>query len=241
MKPSPYLYCAIDTQDRNRAMTITRQVSPFFRGIKLGLEFYTCFGQEGVREVLNVANDENSLFLDLKLHDIPNTVAGAVKSIIPLAPEFLTLHAAGGHEMITRAAEITKGTHIKLLGVTVLTSLEDKDISGFSGQSLSDTVLKLADTAIKAGCSGLVCSPHEIDVLRREFGKDIVLMVPGIRPEGTAHEDQKRVMDPESALDKGASHLVIGRPVTEAEDPARAACEIALKMEKTQAVHDTSS
>lgn len=235
MQPSSQLYCAIDTPDFDQALSLIRNIRPWFQGVKLGMEFYMRFGNAGILQATSIAGPESALFLDLKLHDIPNTVAGGVAALMPLGPEFLTLHTAGGHDMIKAAADTVKDHKTRLLGVTLLTSLSEDDISCFSNHSIKDTVLRLAAPAIKAGCHGLVCSPHEVEILRAEFGSDIILMVPGIRPAGSAADDQKRVMTPQQAITAGADHLVIGRPVTRAEDPARAAENIARSLENARA------
>lgn len=230
MHASPYLYCAVDTSDFDQALKLIKQIRPWFKGIKLGLEFYTYFGHAGVRKLARFAGPETSLFLDLKFHDIPNTVAASVAALKPLRADYLTLHAAGGPAMIRAAAKVVEDSPTQLLGVTLLTSLNAQDISIFSSHNIKDTVRRLAGQAIESGCHGLVCSPHEIEILRAEFGTDVILMVPGIRPKGTDTEDQRRVMTPEQALHAGASHLVIGRPVTRAENPAKAAEDINLSL-----------
>ena len=172
-----------------------------------------------------------TLFLDLKFHDIPNTVAGAVRAACALRPAYMNVHAAGGRTMMRAAAdaaaeEAARGGFAapRLLGVTVLTSLDDAALAetGCAGGS-ADTVLRLAALAQESGMAGIVCSAHEIEAVRRACGPDFVLMVPGIRPAGSAAADQKRVMTPERALAAGATHLVIGRPISEAADPAAAA------------------
>jgi orotidine-5'-phosphate decarboxylase len=235
MLPLSRLYCAIDTPDFDQALHLIRQVRPWFQGIKLGMEFYMRFGNAGILQAISIAGPESALFLDLKLHDIPNTVAGATAALMPLNPEFLTIHTAGGHDMIKAAADTVKDHKTKILGVTLLTSLSDEDISCFSSYSIKDMVRRLAAPAIKAGCHGLVCSPHEVEILRAEFGSDVILMVPGIRPEGSVADDQKRVMTPQQAIKAGADHLVIGRPVTRAEDPAKAAENIAGSLDNARA------
>jgi orotidine-5'-phosphate decarboxylase len=216
------VFVALDTVDRGRARTLADAVRPHVGGLKLGLEFFCANGPDAVREVAGAT----PLFLDLKLHDIPNTVAGAVRAVMPLAPAFLTLHAGGGPAMLRAAVEAAAGA-VKLLGVTVLTSLDGADLDrvGQRGPVL-DQARRLAGLAREAGLAGIVCSPHEIAALRAELGSGFLLVVPGIRPAGAGAGDQKRVMTPREALAAGADHLVIGRPITAAADPAAAARRI---------------
>jgi orotidine-5'-phosphate decarboxylase len=174
-------------------------------------------------------------FLDLKLHDIPNTVAGGIRAVVDLAPTFITLHASGGREMLKAAvheagaqAEKLGVPRAKLLGVTVLTSLDKSDLeaTGVDAEP-SDQAVRLGALARESGLDGVICSPHEIAALRRACGKDFVLMVPGIRPVGSAANDQKRAMTPRQAVELGASNLVVGRPIYMAADPRAAAEAIA--------------
>jgi orotidine-5'-phosphate decarboxylase len=174
-------------------------------------------------------------FLDLKLHDIPNTVAGGIRAVVELAPTYITVHSSGGQEMlkaaVAEAANIAAKLGVpqpKLLGVTVLTSLDRSDLeaTGINADP-SDQVLRLADLARRSGLDGVICSPLEIAALRKRCGSDFVLMVPGIRPAGSAANDQKRAMTPRQAVDLGASHLVVGRPIYQTPDPRAAAEAIA--------------
>lgn len=220
------IFCAIDTSDLERACDLTRQIAPVTGGIKLGLEFFSAFGLKGVERVLEAA-PEAQLFLDMKYHDIPNTVAGAVRAICEnFSPAYLNVHAAGGRAMM-EAAKNACGDKTKLLAVTVLTSLDEAAVAevGYV-PGLAERVGQLAVLARDSGLDGVVCSAHEIVRLRECCGEDFVLMAPGIRPKGAAKGDQKRVMTPEEALAAGANHLVIGRPITGAPDPAKAAAEI---------------
>jgi orotidine-5'-phosphate decarboxylase len=223
MKLKSKVFCAIDTDKLERAIELSKAIAPVTGGIKLGLEFFNGFGAEGVEKVMKAAPGAE-LFLDLKFHDIPNTVAKAVGIVSQrLKPAYLNVHASGGAEMM-KAAKAACNPGTKLLAVTILTSLDDdalKDVG--QGVSVMDQVLRLALLAKESGLDGVVCSAHEIEALRREMGPDFILMVPGIRPAGTATGDQKRVMGPKEAITRGASHLVIGRPITEAKDPASAA------------------
>jgi orotidine-5'-phosphate decarboxylase len=226
------IFCAIDTTDSEKAAQLVAQVSPHLGGIKLGMEFFYALGQDGVRRVLENAAENTGFFLDLKLHDIPNTVSGAVKAVAPLNPAFLTIHAGGGKNMVTAAVDAAK-THapaMTILAVTVLTHMTAQDLQQTgAGNDTEAQVLRLAETALEAGAGGLVCSPLEIAALRQRFGTAPVLMVPGIRPaeERVTQDDQSRIMTPKQAFSAGANHLVIGRPITQAADPAAAAAKIA--------------
>lgn len=233
VSPASRIYCAIDTTDPDAARLLAGRVSGIVGGIKLGLEFFVAHGPAGVRAVME--EGRVPLFLDLKLHDIPNTVAGAVKAALPLKPAFITIHAAGGPTMIAAAAEAARtagAARPKILAVTVLTSLDGADLDAV-GQSgpVGDQVRRLAVMARAAGADGVVCSPAETALLRQACGPGFSLMVPGIRPAWAAPNDQKRVMTPADALRFGADHLVIGRPITGAADPADAARRIVAEIE----------
>lgn len=223
MTQSP-IFCAIDTPDTAKALNLAQKLKGNVGGLKLGLEYFMSNGPQGVKPILDLGLP---LFIDVKLHDIPNTVAGAVKSLLPLAPDFITIHTSGGPAMMKAAAEAAAtatGKKPKLLGVTVLTSLDSADLQKV-GQDTNTAaqVERLALLAKESGLDGIVCSPAEVANLRKVLGKDMVLMVPGIRPAWSAANDQKRVMTPREAIDVGATYLVIGRPITGAEDPANAA------------------
>jgi orotidine-5'-phosphate decarboxylase len=226
MNRNPIL-CAIDTPDKARARSLIAATAGLVGGVKLGLEFFIANGPQGVRDVAGTAA---AVFLDLKLHDIPNTVAGAVRSAALLEPVFLTLHCAGGPAMMRAAAAAAADVaadgrrRMKLLGVTVLTSLDDSDLDATGQRApVADQVLRLARLAEASGLDGIVCSPHEVAPLRAACRPGFLLVVPGIRPAGAAAGDQKRVLGPRAALDAGADNLVSGRPITEAADPAAAA------------------
>lgn len=222
----PKIYCAIDTNDLKHAIALTRDIAPVTGGIKLGLEFFNRFGPQGVEKVMNTA-PEASYFLDLKFHDIPNTVAGAVRSICEnLNPAYLNVHAAGGSAMM-QAAKAACAANTRLIAVTILTSLDNADMDAIGYANTTDAQVKqLAALTQSAGLDGVVCSAHDIENLRAACGPNFALMVPGIRPAGSESGDQKRIMTPTEALSKGATHLVIGRPITQAQDPAKAAADI---------------
>jgi orotidine-5'-phosphate decarboxylase len=217
------IYVAIDTPDLDRARAIAAKVRAHVGGIKLGLEFYSANGPEGVRAMAAL---DLPVFLDLKLHDIPNTVAKAVQALYPLAPAILTVHAAGGRAMMEDAkAAAPSGTRV--VGVTVLTSLDDEDLGsiGVDGNPHAQ-VARLTGLARAAGLDGVVCSGAEVAAAKKSW-PDGFFVVPGVRPADASAGDQKRVVTPRQALDAGASILVVGRPITRAADPEQAARAIA--------------
>ncbi|MAU61582.1 MAG: orotidine-5'-phosphate decarboxylase [Parvibaculum sp.] len=221
------VFCALDTTDLGRAEKLARSLKGSVGGAKIGMEFFNAHGPQGYRAV---AAAGLPIFLDLKLHDIPNTVAGGIRAILPLKPAIVNVHAAGGAAMMRAAADAAReaGSDRPLvIGVTMLTSLDASDLAdtGVSGTP-SDHVRRLAGLAASSGLDGVVCSAHEIEVLRRDLGKEFKLVVPGIRPAGSDIADQKRIMTPAEALALGADILVIGRPITGAGDPRAAAEEI---------------
>ena len=220
MDRNPIL-CAIDTPDLARAQALIAATAGAVGGVKLGLEFFTAHGPDGIRKA---AAGQKNVFLDLKLHDIPNTVAGAVKTSLALDPLLLTIHCSGGAAMMRAAIEARGGARTKIVGVTVLTSLDDNDLAAV-GQSApaAAQVRRLALLAQESGLDGIVCSPQEVAMLRQACRQDFLLVVPGIRPAGAAVGDQKRVQTPRDAIAAGADYLVIGRPITEAPDPGGAA------------------
>lgn len=219
------VFCALDRPDLEGAVALGRAVAPHVGGIKLGLEFFTANGPRGVGAVQELGLP---VFLDLKFHDIPNTVAGAVREAARLGVAMLTLHAAGGQAMLEAAVAAAGDAAERpwLLGVTVLTSLDVADLAatGIAGAP-GDQALRLGELAMAAGLDGLVCSPQEIATLRHAFGPVPRLVIPGIRPAATG-DDQKRTMGPAEALSLGADIIVIGRPITQAASPAAAAAEI---------------
>jgi len=224
--PNP-VYVAIDTPDLEYALSLAGRVAPYVGGLKLGLEFFSAHGPDGVRAF---ADFGLPIFLDLKFHDIPNTVAGAVKAAVQLGVSIVNVHAAGGPAMLTAAIEAARGVNprAKVIAVTVLTSLNQADLLAV-GQvpSAGEQVLRLAQLTKSCGLDGVVCSAHEIAAIRAALGSDFLLVVPGIRPAGSALGDQSRVMGPAEARQAGADILVIGRPITAASDPVRAARDIA--------------
>ena len=216
------IFVAIDTPDVHHARALVRDFDGHAGGLKLGLEFFCANGEDGV---LRVAEHEIPLFLDLKFHDIPNTVAGAIRGIAHLNPAILTVHASGGRDMM-KAARDAAPPKTKVVAVTVLTSLDDDDLESIGVRaSPSRQVERLAALAREAGLDGIVCSGAEVKAAKADW-PDGFFVVPGVRPEGSGSSDQKRVVTPAQALDDGASILVIGRPITASPNPARALAEI---------------
>jgi orotidine-5'-phosphate decarboxylase len=217
------IYVAIDTPDLSRAKAIAQAVRSVAGGLKLGLEFFAANGPTGVSELSDFGLP---IFLDLKLHDIPNTVAKAVQALAPLEPAILTVHAAGGLAMLENA-KAAASPKTRVVAVTVLTSLDQKDLAAAGvGGSPADQVQRLAELARTAGLDGIVCSGEEVGAVHKAWPSGF-LVVPGVRPAGNGVADQKRVVTPRAAMDGGASILVIGRPITDADDPAGAVRNIA--------------
>jgi orotidine-5'-phosphate decarboxylase len=220
---------ALDASDIDVAAHWATLVTPYVSTVKIGLELYLRYGPAVVATVRGGSGVR--VFLDLKLHDIPNTVAAAARAVVKLRPEILTVHAAGGADMIRAAVEAAPDTIVA--GVTLLTSIGEKDLHelGIDG-SASDAVRRMAALTVTAGARGLVCSPQEVAAVRAEVGPDILLITPGIRPAGATSDDQARIATPEEALKAGADLLVIGRPITRAADPGAAAAAIAASLRR---------
>ena len=230
MKPSDRIFVALDTTDLDRALALGRGLKGFIGGVKVGKEFFTALGPAGVGALGELGLP---VFLDLKFHDIPATVAGAVRAALALKPFIINVHASGGAEMMRAAVEAADGPDRPLVvAVTVLTSLADEDLAatGVAGDAAAQ-VLRLAGLAKRSGLDGVVCSAHEAEALRAALGDDFKLVVPGIRPQWAAADDQKRIVTPAEAVAKGADYLVIGRPITAADDPADAARRIAAELD----------
>ncbi|GBR47426.1 orotidine-5'-phosphate decarboxylase [Neokomagataea thailandica] len=228
------LIAALDTQSIQQAHDWAQQLVGHVDALKLGLEFTYACGLEAVKGFAQ----KHPLFLDLKLHDIPNTVAGGLSALGQIHPKLLTIHAAGGPAMIERAREALEAAYPNsaerptLLAVTVLTSMDEHALQeiGVSG-SVEDQVLRLGKMAIASGADGLVCSSKEIIPLRQALGCQPTLVVPGIRPAGSASDDQKRIMTPTDAARAGADWIVVGRPITRATHPAEAARAIQAELQ----------
>ncbi len=228
LTPTDRIFVALDTPDVDKARALAETLVGHVGGVKLGMEFYYANGPEGARKVTDVGM---RLFLDLKFHDIPNTVAGAVRSTLDLNPAILNVHAQGGPAMMRAAQEALDDVddhQALLIAVTVLTSLSDDDLNE-TGYTLNagDLVTRLARLTQSCGLGGVVCSPREIKAIRAACGPDFKLVVPGIRPEWSAVGDQKRITTPAQAIRDGADYIVIGRPITAADNPLDAARRIA--------------
>lgn len=227
MKQRAPIAVALDAPDLETAARWAQAVTPHVAVVKVGLELFCRTGPSIVETVRGGSGVE--LFLDLKLHDIPNTVAGAARGVARLQPRYLTVHASGGADMVRAAVDAAP--EVTIAAVTVLTSLDDAVLRavGLAGPPL-DAVRRLALLAVGAGAGALVCSPMEVAAVRAEVGPGIVLITPGVRPVGAGMQDQARVATPQQALDDGADLLVIGRPITGAADPGAAAASIAASL-----------
>ena len=234
MNSKKKIIVAIDTIDTNEALKITKLI-PDVGAFKLGLEYFCANGPKGISKISETGV---KIFLDLKFHDIPNTVAGAIRASLNLEPYMMTVHLSGGYNMLDRTMEEVKEYCSKkslkrplILGVSVLTSIDNSDFSalGIKGK-VEDQVVRLAKLAEYAGLDGLVCSAKELKIVKREVGKNLILVTPGIRPTGGAINDQKRIVTPAQAIKDGANFLVIGRPITSVDDPQEALNNISLEI-----------
>ena len=227
------IFAALDTPDLPRALEIAKSIRPHVGGLKVGLEFITALGPDAIRQIVALGMP---VFADVKFHDIPNTVAGASKALAKLGASIFNVHCSGGEAMLRAAIDAGRSVDpkVKIIGVTVLTSLEDSDLDAVGQKKPArEQALRLAELAKKSGLDGVVCSAHEVEPIRKALGKDFMLVVPGIRPAGADLADQKRVMTPSEAVKLGADLLVIGRPITGAKDPAAAAKAIADELKVT--------
>lgn len=238
---SDRLIVALDVRSAAEAQRIVAQLGDSVRLYKVGMQLYTAEGPTIVRELVRSGH---RVFLDLKYHDIPNTVASAVREAAQLGVSMLTVHASGGKKMLAAAVEgarsagrsgassQTDSEGLKILAVTVLTSMDQEDLNqvGVPG-AVMDQVVRLASMAWDAGCSGVVSSAHEAKILRKEIGNNFLVVTPGVRPDGSESGDQARVVTPAEAIAAGASHIVVGRPITAAQDPAAAARAILEEMQ----------
>jgi orotidine-5'-phosphate decarboxylase len=231
MTTSSPVFCAIDRPDLDGALALGRSLVGAVGGLKVGLELFTANGPDGVRRMVDLGLP---VFLDVKFHDIPSTVARAVRQAAGLGVAMLTLHISGGPAMLRAALDAAHEAERcpQLLGVTVLTSIDDADLAaqGLSDK-VADQVLRLGEIAWNAGLDGLVCPPQEITLLRERFAAGVKIVVPGIRPAGSPKGDQKRTLSPAEAIARGADILVVGRPITEAADPRAAALALAAEID----------
>ncbi len=223
MKRNP-VFVALDTDDIHRATSLLSDIAPHIGGIKVGLEFFTSLGIKGIEEIKKF---NKPLFIDLKLYDIPNTVTAALRNILALKPEYTTLHISGGRKMLECCTEekIKANSSTKLIGVTMLTSFDDREINEIGiDRNIEDNVNLLSSLAESCELDGIVCSPHEISYIKNKFNLEVI--APGIRMKESQADDQKRTLTAKDALIAGADILVIGRPITQADSPAEAARSI---------------
>ncbi len=226
--PHTPVFCSVETTDTAHALDLCRKIVDAGCGIKLGMEYFNACGPDGIKRIVD-AFPQIPVFLDLKHHDIPQTVAKAIKAALPLGVAYMNVHAAGGYDMMKAAREALGDSKTKLLAVTVLTSIDEENLARIGQKGpVMEQVVRLASLTQEAGLHGIVCSPLEIAAVRAACGPDFVLMVPGIRPADhlAGSDDQRRIMTPAAAMREGATHLVIGRPITGAPDPATAARDI---------------
>jgi len=221
----------LDVSSAGEAQKLVARIGDAAGIYKVGLQLFTAEGPSVVRDLVSTGR---RVFLDLKLHDIPTTVGLAVKSAVELGADMLTVHAGGGAAMLRAATEAAAG-RLNILAVTVLTSLNDEDMQeiGVAGR-VSDQVLRMAALAQSSGCQGIVTSPREALMARKAMGEGFAIVTPGIRPAGTAINDQQRTATPAQAISNGVSHIVVGRPITHAPDPAKAAASIISEMEQAR-------
>jgi orotidine-5'-phosphate decarboxylase len=235
MSPRERLIVALDVSSSAQAQKIITSLGDSVQTYKVGMQLYTAEGPQVVRDLVATGK---RVFLDLKYHDIPNTVAAAVREAAQLGVSMLTVHASGGTKMLRAAAEAArdKSSAVQLLAVTVLTSMDEHDLSatGVQGQVV-DQVVRLASMALEAGCAGVVSSAQEVRTLRAKLSGDFLAVTPGVRPAGSAHGDQARVVTPAEAVTSGATHIVVGRPITAAADPASEAEKILREMQVNSA------
>jgi orotidine-5'-phosphate decarboxylase len=226
------LIVALDVSSVSAAQELVQRIGDAAGIYKVGLQLFTAEGPGFVRDLVRSGR---RVFLDLKLHDIPNTVGHAVENAAALGVHMLTVHASGGSAMLRAAVEAAKGSPLNILAVTVLTSLNDEDMDeiGVAGR-VSDQALRMAALAQTVGCQGIISSPREALLIRKSLGESFAIVTPGIRPAGAESNDQQRIATPAKAIENGASHIVLGRPITHAADPAQAARSIISEMEQAR-------
>ena len=221
MRNSSQVILALDFSDMASTVEMINLTKEHIGIYKLGLEFYLAHGKSGVKEIQSRFTDIE-VFLDLKLHDIPNTVAGACRSVADINPKFLTVHASGGSKMISAASSALP--KVEITAVTILTSLDQEQMLAMGlSENIENLTLSLAKNAVNSGARAIVSSPQEVSLLRKHLGEKVTLITPGVRPSGAERDDQERVMTPREAIEAGADFVVIGRPITKASDPKQAA------------------
>ena len=221
MRNSSQVILALDFSDMASTVEMINLTKEHIGIYKLGLEFYLSHGKSGVKEIQSRFSGIE-IFLDLKLHDIPNTVAGACRSVADIDPKFLTVHASGGSKMISAASSTLP--NVEITAVTILTSLDQEQMITMGlNENIETLTLSLAKNAVNSGARAIVSSPQEVSLLRKHLGEKVTLITPGVRPSGADRDDQERVMTPREAIDAGADFVVIGRPITKASDPKQAA------------------
>jgi orotidine-5'-phosphate decarboxylase len=221
MRNSSKVILALDFSDMASTVEMINLTKEHIGIYKLGLEFYLAHGKSGVKEIQSRFTDIE-VFLDLKLHDIPNTVAGACRSVADINPKFLTVHASGGSKMISAASSALP--KVEITAVTILTSLDQEQMLAMGlSENIESLTLSLAKNAVNSGARAIVSSPQEVLLLRKHLGEKVTLITPGVRPSGAERDDQERIMTPRQAIEAGADFVVIGRPITKASDPKQAA------------------
>jgi orotidine-5'-phosphate decarboxylase len=221
MRNSSQVILALDFSDMASTVGMINLTKEHIGIYKLGLEFYLEHGKSGVKEIQSRFTDIE-VFLDLKLHDIPNTVAGACRSVADINPKFLTVHASGGSKMISAASSTLP--KVEITAVTILTSLDQEQMLAMGlSENIENLTLSLAKNAVNSGARAIVSSPQEVSLLRKHLGEKVTLITPGVRPSGAERDDQERIMTPKQAIEAGADFVVIGRPITKASDPIQAA------------------
>ena len=214
METKKYIFCALDFSDLNQSILFTKKIKNHIGGIKLGLEFFTKNGPKGVEKIKEIGLP---VFLDLKLHDIPNTVKQSLKNVLDLSPNYVTVHLSGGYKMLEELKDIKKDT--KIIGVSMLTSLDDEDLKKM-GYNIGQKIFieNLVKSGVEAGIDGIVSSPREVKELKKNY-KNLIFVTPGIRLPSNSRDDQKRIESPRFAVKSGSNILVIGRPITTSKDP----------------------
>lgn len=231
MRPNEQLIVALDVDNEKKTLELVNALRPYVKFFKIGLELFSSCGPQIVEKV---KKNEAGVFLDLKLHDIPTTVAKTALSLMRLGADIINVHASGGYDMMKKTADVIKDEAVrsnrkipKVIAVTVLTSMDEKSLKKIGvNDNMENHVLKLARLAKDSGLDGVVAAPSEIKAIRKELGEEFLIVTPGVRPVWAAKNDQKRIATPKEAIDNGASFIVVGRPIVESSDPVEAARKI---------------